>query len=185
MRASQEEDEARLTSHPSRGSRAKQWSGTAFALSILFASLPVASRLFLGVWGFEGAAGIACLCLIAGTYFHILGRRRSPAVPDSATMLDQANHMASAGQTGEAIALLTEAIRLSPRLWQAFQYRGELYLWQPNAVEALADFSEAIRLAPEEPHLYTLRGEAHSLLGDEASARRDYEAAAGFSQVQG
>jgi Flp pilus assembly protein TadD len=165
-------------------SRATQWSRTAWALSILFGSLPLVSRLILGVWEFEGAAGVAGLCVMAGTYFHLLGRQAPPAVPDSATLLEQANGMAAAGQTGEALVLLREVIRLSPRLWQAFQYRGELYLWQQKSMEALADFTEAIRLAPGEPHLYTLRAEAHRLLGDEASARKDYEAAAALSQVE-
>ena len=73
---------------------------------------------------------------------------------------------------------MTNAIRLSPRLWQAFQYRGELHLLDLNATRAaLADFTEAIRLAPTEPHLYSLRSEAHRLLGDELSAREDAEMA--------
>jgi tetratricopeptide (TPR) repeat protein len=162
-----------------------QWSRTAWALAILFASLPLVSRLLLGTWEFEGSAGIAGLCLIAGTYFHLRSRRGAPAIPDYATLLDRANRKASEGRSGEAIVRLTKAIRLSPRLWQAFQYRGALYLSQNNAADALADFTEAIRLAPGEPHLYTLRGEAHRLLGDEASARKDDEAAARFNQVQG
>jgi tetratricopeptide (TPR) repeat protein len=137
----------------------------AWAMAFLFASMPVASKLFLGVWGFDGAAEIACLCLVLGTYFHIAGRRRSPAIPDPATMLDQAMQLALSGQTDEAIALLTETIRLSPQLWQAFQYRGELYLRQQSFDAALQDLNEAIRLAPEEPHLYILRGQVHSLLG--------------------
>jgi len=136
--------------------RARQWSRAAWALAILFASLPVSSRLFLGVWGFESAAGVAGLCLIAGTYLHILARRASKAMPDPADMLDQALGMARYGQVDEAIALLTEAIRLSPWLWQAYQYRGELYLSLQSLDRAAEDFSEAIRLAPEEPHLHVL-----------------------------
>jgi tetratricopeptide (TPR) repeat protein len=145
--------------------RARQWSRMAWAMAFLFASMPVASKLFLGVWGFDGAPEIACLCLVLGTYFHIAGRRRSAAIPDPATMLDQAIHLASSGQPDEAIALLTETIRLSPQLWQAYQYRGELYLRQQCFDAALGDLNEAIRLAPEEPHLYILRGQAHGLLG--------------------
>jgi len=86
-------------------------------------------------------------------------------MPDPATMLDQAIQLASSGQIDPAIALLTETIRLSPQVWQAFQYRGELYLRQQSFEAALRDLNEAIRLAPEEPHLYILRGQAHSLLG--------------------
>jgi tetratricopeptide (TPR) repeat protein len=165
-------------------SRATEWSRTAWALAILFGSLPLVSRLVLGAWEFEDAASVAGLCLIAGTYFHFLGRRTPPAVPDPATLLDQANSLAASGQRGDAMGLLTEAIRLSPRLWQAFQYRGELYLWLHNPAAALADFTEAVRLAPGEQHLYTLRAAAHRLLGDEAAANQDQEAASRFGQIQ-
>jgi len=162
-------------------SRARQWSRTAFAMAVVFGSLPLASRIFLGGWGFDGAAEIGCLCLIVGVYFHIVSRR-FPGVPDPATILERAGQRASAGRGDQAIALLTEGIRLSPQLWQAFQYRGELYLRQDDQVDAaLQDFSEAIRLAPEEPHLYLLRGHVHSLLGDESSARSDYARAAALA----
>ena len=138
----------------------------AWAMAALFASMPAASKLFLGVWGFDGAAEIACLCLMLGTYFHIVGRRRGPAIPDPATMLDQAIQLACSDQTDAAIALLTETIRLSPQLWQAFQYRGELYLRQQSFDAALRDLNEAIRLAPEESHLYILRGQAQNPQGE-------------------
>jgi len=136
----------------------------AWAMAALFASMPAASKLFLGVWGFDGAAEIACLFLILGTYFHIMGRRRSRAIPDPASMLDQAIQLAVSGQMDEAIALLTEITRLSPQLWQAYQYRAELYLRRQSFDAALRDLDEAIRLAPEEPHLQALRGQAQSLL---------------------
>src|ERR1017187_8115693 len=123
-------------------------------MALVFGSLPLASRIFLGGWGLDGAAQIGCLCLLAGIYFHIVSRR-FPAVPDPATILERAGERASAGRSDQAIALLTEGIRLSPQLWQAFQYRGELYLRQgAHEQAALQDFSEAIRLAPQEPHLY-------------------------------
>jgi tetratricopeptide (TPR) repeat protein len=147
-------------------------------MAAVFGSLPLASRIFLGGWGFDGAGEIGCLCLIAGTYFHIVSRR-FPAVPDPASILERAGERASAGRSDQAIALLTEGIRLSPQLWQAYQYRGELYLQRGGQMDAaLRDFSEAIRLAPEEPHLYVLRGRVHSLLGDESSAQSDYARAA-------
>src|ERR1017187_5799044 len=143
-------------------------------MALVFGSLPLASRIFLGGWGFDGAAEIGCLCLLAGVYFHIVSRR-FPAVPDPATTLERAGQRASEGRGDQAIALLTEEIRMSPQLWQAFQYRGELYLKQGEQVEAaLRDFSEAIRLAPGEAHLYLLRGQVYSLLGDDDSARSDY-----------
>jgi tetratricopeptide (TPR) repeat protein len=168
-------------SHSTFRSRAREWSRTAFAMAAVFGSLPLAGKLFLGSWDFDGAAGIGCLCLIAGTYFHIVSRR-FPAVPDPATILERAGEHASGGRRDKAIALLTDAIRLSPQLWQAFQYRAELYLRQGDHLEAaLQDLTEAIRLAPREPHLHLLRAHLYSLLGDEHLSQGDYARAAALA----
>ena len=160
-------------------SRARQWSRAALALAFLFASLPLASKLLLGSWAFDDASGIACLCLVAAAYLYFAGRESRPPIPDSAAILGEAVRLAASGETGQGIALLNEALRLSPRLWQARQYRGEIRLGEPDAAEsALQDFTEAIRLAPGEPHLYVLRSHVFTLLGRESSARADLEAAA-------
>jgi tetratricopeptide (TPR) repeat protein len=148
--------------------QASRWSRTALALALLFASLPVASKLFLGSWGFPDATLLACLCLILAAYFQIRGRRSFRVIPDGAALLDGAIECAASGQSGEAIALLTEAIRLNPRLWQAFQYRGELYLQRGSVDAALQDFDRAIGLVPGESHIHVLRGYAQSLLGADA-----------------
>jgi tetratricopeptide (TPR) repeat protein len=160
-------------------SRARQWCRAALALAILFASLPVASRLFVGSWGFDGAPAIACLCLAAAAYLYFAGRESRPPIPDSATFLDEAIRLAALGETAQGIALLDEALRLSPHLWQAREYRGQIRLVEPNAAEsALQDFTEAIRVAPGEPHLYILRSHVFTLLGRESSARADLDVAA-------
>src|ERR1039458_10561547 len=170
---------------PQNRARARQWSRTAFAMAAVFGSLPLASRIFLGGWGFDGAAEIGCLCLIAGVYFHIVSRR-FPAVPDPATILGRAGERAASGRPDRAIALLTEGIRLSPELWQAYQYRGELYLQQGGQTDAARrDFSEAIRLAPGEPHLYLLRGRAFSLTGDEGAPQGGYRSEEGRGREGG
>ncbi len=140
--------------------RARRWSRTALALGLLFGTLPLAGRLFLGSWGFPGAVEAACLCLIAATYLHVLGRRRHRTIPDAAAMLDLALQLAAAGRTPEAITVLTETIRLNPGVWQAFQYRGELYLKLNQPEQALRDLNEAVRLAPQEEHLRFLRDQA-------------------------
>jgi tetratricopeptide (TPR) repeat protein len=159
--------------------RARQSYRAALGLAILFASLPLASKLLLGGWGFDDAPAIACLCLVAAAYLYFAGRVRRPPIPDSATMLGEAIHLAAAGDTGRGIALLNKALRLSPRLWQAREYRGQILLGHPDAAEsALRDFTEAIRLAPNEPHLYILRSHVFTLLGQESSARADLETAA-------
>jgi tetratricopeptide (TPR) repeat protein len=146
----------------------------------------LAGKLFLGGWGFDGASGIACLCLVAAAYLYFTGRDSRPSIPDSAALLDEALQSAASGETARAFALLNEALRLSPRLWQARQYRGQLRLGEPNAAEsALQDFTEAIRLAPGEPHLYILRSHVLTLLGRESSARSDLETAARLDGAAG
>jgi tetratricopeptide (TPR) repeat protein len=182
--ASQDDAGANAAS-PQARYRLEHWSRILWAMALLFGSLPVASRLLLGGWGFEAAAEIAILCAFLGTYFYIAGWRRFRTIPDAATMIEQALQLASTGETGEAIALLTHAIRLSPRLWQTYQYRGALHLAQPAAEEALQDLAEAIRLAPMEPSLYWLRAQAYTLLGDASAAQRDQETAAALQAAIG
>jgi tetratricopeptide (TPR) repeat protein len=147
----------------------------AWALAGVFGSLPVAGRLILGTWGFVEAAEVAGVLAVVGTYLHIAGRRALRALPDAASMMDEALQLAREGRMRPAMALLTDAIRLSPRVWQAWQYRGELYLAQGRGVEALRDFDEAIGLAAHEPHLYLLREQARNLLeiGEAGEAAED------------
>jgi tetratricopeptide (TPR) repeat protein len=79
-------------------------------------------------------------------------------------MLDEASRLAAEGRIDRAIVQLSKTIRRNPRFWQAFQYRGELYLGLENSSLAIQDFTEAIRLAPNEAHLYVLRERACRLL---------------------
>jgi tetratricopeptide (TPR) repeat protein len=165
--------------------KASQWSRTALAMAALLASLPVACRIFVGSWGFDGAIEAACLCLVVGAYFHIQSRGNFPVLPDSATILDRAIELGASGHVEEATGLLTEALRLSPRLWQAWQYRGEMSLAQGDAAAAVRDFSAAIALAPREPYLYALRAQAHHVYGESADAQADYEAAVALAGEAG
>jgi hypothetical protein len=173
-------DDADVEPHAEQwASRSRQWSRAALALAFVFASLPLVSRLFLGSWTFDGALGIACLCLVVAGYLHFAGGGRRPALPDPATVLDEAIQLAAAGETGRGIERLNEVLRLSPRLWQARQYRGQMRLAEPTAAESvLQDFTAAIRLAPDEPHLYVLRSHIFTLLGKDSSAQADMETAA-------
>jgi len=144
--------------------QARQWSRAAWGLAALFASLPVAGKLITGVWGFQGAAELCFLSLALGTYLHFVGGGRLRALADDAALLEKALQLASEGRAADAIGLLTKVIRRSPRLWQAYQYRGQLYLRERESWEAaLADFSAAIELAPDEPHLRELRAQVEAL----------------------
>lgn len=154
-----------------------QWARAAWGLAALFGSLPVANRILLGNWGFSEAADLAFLCLALGVYLEVRGRRVK-ALRDDALALEQALALAAEGRVAGAIEVLTKALRLSPRLWQAYQYRGQLRLRDPGSwSEALADLNEAIRLAPHEAHLYSLRSQIYELLGDGFSARQDQQTA--------
>jgi tetratricopeptide (TPR) repeat protein len=165
-------------------SRILQWARAAWGLAALFGSLPVATRIFLGSWGFPEAAELSFVCLAAGTYLEIRGRRTLRALRDDATALERALSLGAQGRSGEAEAVLTNALRISPRLWQAYQYRGQLRLREPESWSAaLADFNEAIRLAPKESHLYILRSQVYGLLGDDGSARKDQETAVSLRAI--
>ena len=133
----------------------RQWSRAAWALALLFGSLPIVARLVFGTWEFIAAGEMACLLLMAGTYFHVRSRRYVTKA-DPATLLDQASRLAVNGEIDKAVALLTRIVRQNPKLWQAYQYRGELRLRIGQFDLAAQDFSKAIRLAPDEPHLRVL-----------------------------
>jgi tetratricopeptide (TPR) repeat protein len=141
-------------------SRARHWSRTALAVAVLFGVMAAGSRILLGAWPFDGALELSVLCVAFSGYFHVIARRRLAALPDPSVLLDEAFQDARAGRVDDAITLLTKAIGQNRQLWQAFQYRGELYLVQQDFARAAADFDEAIRLAPEEKHLYALREQA-------------------------
>jgi tetratricopeptide (TPR) repeat protein len=138
-----------------------QWSRTAFALAALFASFALTARRALGEWAFEGAGGFAGLWFAAGVYLFIRGRRLKPA-PDPAALLDEAIHLATAGDTARAIGVLNRAIAENPWFWQALQSRAEIRFHLGDVEQAVADFDAAIRLAPDEPHLRELREQAVS-----------------------
>jgi tetratricopeptide (TPR) repeat protein len=172
------DDEHVETSSDGWAARARQWRRAALALAFLFVSLPLMARLVFGNWGFDGAPGIACLFLAAAAYLYFAGREERPPIPDPAAMLGEALRLAASGHVDRGLALLDEALRLSPRLWQARQYRGEIRLATSNAAEfALQDLTEAIRLAPDEPHLYILRSHIFTLLGRDSSANADLDTA--------
>jgi tetratricopeptide (TPR) repeat protein len=172
----------RVIRKPSRWRlRCRQWSRAAWALSLLFATLPLANRIATGRWGFSDATAVAVIGLLLGTYFHLAGRHYS-SLPDSAVLLDQAIRAAAQGRIRKPIRLLSEAIEHDPQLWQAWEYRAGLYVKRRELDLALRDLTEAIRLAPGEPHLYLRRAEVHRLAGNAAVASSDEESASASSR---
>ncbi len=61
---------------------------------------------------------------------------------------------------------LNEAIKLDPKLGQAFSHRGIAYLGNGDVRRALADLNEGIRLAPKDPYTYSKRGDFYHAQGD-------------------
>jgi Tfp pilus assembly protein PilF len=158
-------------------SETRKWSRTAVAIGVLFASMPAASRVFLGVWGFHQATGLSIICFTIAIYLYARSLGWKLGLPDGAALLDRAHRLESSGRVPKAISVLTQAIRLDPNLWQAHEYRGNLHARQGEYSEALKDFTEAIRLAPHERHLYVIRARVYSNIGEDISAGQDYETA--------
>jgi Flp pilus assembly protein TadD len=132
--------------------------------------MPVAARIVLGVWAFQEAAAISVICFALAAYLHLRSWSRIPTIPDSAAMMDRASRLTASGRMAKAISVLTKALGLDRKLWQAFQYRAELRASQGDYRGALDDISEAIRLAPAEPHLYMLRARLYTTMGEELPA---------------
>jgi tetratricopeptide (TPR) repeat protein len=137
----------------------------------------VASRVFLGVWGFWQATGLSIICFTIAIYLYARSLGRKLGLPDGAMLLDRAHRLELSGKVPKAISVLTQAIRLDPNLWQAYEYRGHLRARQGEYLEALNDFTEAIQLAPHERHLYLMRAQVYMNIGENIPAEQDYETA--------
>ncbi len=82
------------------------------------------------------------------------------------------------GLLTEAIAEFDEAIRLDPKLVQAYYHRGNVYRSLGEYEPAFQNYSDAIRLDTQFAPAYANRAVVFAFLGDQASARRDLEKAA-------
>lgn len=69
------------------------------------------------------------------------------------------------GKSEEALADVTEAIRLSPNTTGSLRLRGELHLAAGQANQALSDFIRAVKLAPSNPENHVEVGRAFDTLG--------------------
>ena len=59
--------------------------------------------------------------------------------------------MEKKGDLDKAIADCAEAIRLNPRMAEAYNRRGSVYEKKGDLDKAIADYTEAIRLDPKMP----------------------------------
>ena len=76
-----------------------------------------------------------------------------------------------------ALIAFGEAIRLDPKMAQAFNGRAVVFGIKGEFQKALADVTEAMRLDPWEPEYYRTRAYVHDQLGDKENAASDQEKA--------
>ena len=145
--------------------QARRWSRVSVGAAILFLGMAAGGRILTGNWPFDGSLELSFVCIAVGAVFHVLGMRRFATLPDPSALLNQAFTVASSGRVDGAIEILSKTIAENPQLWQAYQYRGELYLTLRDNTAAVRDFTDAIRLAPGERHLYELRERAIDTAG--------------------
>ncbi|NEO52662.1 MAG: tetratricopeptide repeat protein [Okeania sp. SIO3B5] len=78
-----------------------------------------------------------------------------------------------------------QAIRLNPKLYQAYKNRGNVYRNQGENEKALADYNQAIRFYNRDPETYFSRGMIHKHNRNIEKARSDFRDAAALFSTQG
>ncbi len=90
---------------------------------------------------------------------------------------NQGNAWYEQGNYEQAIANYTEAIRLNPGLFEAYNARGNSWSDHQDLDRAVADYTEAIRLKPDYSEAYMNRADALRAKGQLARAFADYNQA--------
>jgi tetratricopeptide (TPR) repeat protein/tRNA A-37 threonylcarbamoyl transferase component Bud32 len=90
---------------------------------------------------------------------------------------NRAAEKARNGQSAEAAADVTEAMRHDPKAAIFYHQRGSCYFNLKEYEKAAADFTEAIKREPTKASHYRNRGHCLQALGREAEARADFEKA--------
>jgi tetratricopeptide (TPR) repeat protein len=83
-----------------------------------------------------------------------------------------------AGYPGEAVDLLTMAVKKDPRYFDAYYNRGVVYYLMKNYGAAIDDLSKAISINPDSSEAYASRGEVYEMMNDREKAFDDYKRAA-------
>ena len=79
------------------------------------------------------------------------------------------------GRYQEAIAQLTEALRINPHYAEAHYNLGSVYAHQRRYQEAITQFSEALRINPDYAEAHYNLGIAYRTMGDSSSAFKEYQ----------
>ena len=77
----------------------------------------------------------------------------------------------------QAIASFSEAIKLDPKSFPAYNNRGIAYCEKGNFDKAIADFSRVIEIDPKYGKAYNNRAVAYMMKGEKDKARQDVEKA--------
>ena len=106
-------------------------------------------------------------CWLAAAAFAALTLTAHVARADEAQeALEQGNAAFGNEDCDLAIRHYTEAIRLDPKLAEAYFGRGNAYWKKTDTDKALADFTAAIRLNPKDAKLHSSRGLAYAKKGE-------------------
>jgi tetratricopeptide (TPR) repeat protein len=97
--------------------------------------------------------------------------------PDSPGLhLQNARNLQKAGRTGEAIVAFKNSIRLRPNEPDAYLELGILYIRQDRSAEGLAELRRALEVEPGHPMALSVLAFNAIMAGDEAEARRWFDA---------
>jgi tetratricopeptide (TPR) repeat protein len=77
----------------------------------------------------------------------------------------------------DAIADLTEALKVNPKDVRTYQQRAAMEMKMQQYDKAVADYSQAIKLFPDDISNYLYRGYIYEVRGDKKSAMADTESA--------
>jgi tetratricopeptide (TPR) repeat protein len=97
--------------------------------------------------------------------------------PTAQNLISLAGIKTEKGNYQEAIADLTQALRLSPNNPEAYYRRANAYYQLENYQAAIEDFNQVLRLNPDNAVAYFSRGYSRYKLGDLKGAVEDYTSA--------
>ncbi|EDX72283.1 tetratricopeptide repeat domain protein [Coleofasciculus chthonoplastes PCC 7420] len=97
--------------------------------------------------------------------------------PTAQNLISLAGIKTEKGNYQEAIADLTQALRLSPNNPEAYYRRGNAYVELENYQAAIEDLNQVLRLNPDNAVAYFSRGYSRDELGDYQGAIADYNQA--------
>jgi tetratricopeptide (TPR) repeat protein len=95
--------------------------------------------------------------------------------------LNRGKALAKRGSLAEAIADLSEALKLNPGTEEIYQERGEAYAGRKEIAAAEMDFAAVLRTNPSDARTYAARGWLYKAIGDDVRAKADFEQALKFA----